>query len=116
MSERQLRGSRLGASSLENDTGVEPAPRQLIEFLCPQGHVTRIPMSLEADLPAVWECRCGEEALRRDSERPDVKPGRPQRTHWDMLLERRTVPELEALLEERLALLRAGRLHAKRSA
>jgi len=31
------------------------------------------------------------------------------RTHWDMLLERRTVPELEELLEERLSLLRARR-------
>ena len=27
------------------------------------------------------------------------------RTHWDMLLERRTIADLEALLEERLALL-----------
>ena len=40
------------------------------------------------------------------------------RTHWDMLLERRSIPELEELLEERLALLRAkrGEKPRKRSA
>jgi hypothetical protein len=31
------------------------------------------------------------------------------RTHWDMLLERRSRAELEELLQERLALLRARR-------
>jgi hypothetical protein len=116
MSERQLRGSRLGTSSLENDDNVEPAPRQMVEYVCPQGHHQIVPMSVEADVPPVWECRCGEEALRVDGERPVAKPGRPQRTHWDMLLERRTVAELEVLLEERLALLRSGALRSKRSA
>jgi hypothetical protein len=116
MSDRSLRGSRLGTSSLENDDNVEPAPRQMIEYICSQGHHTIIPMSMEAEVPAVWECRCGEEALRVDSERPEAKPGRHQRTHWDMLLERRTVAELEVLLEERLTLLRSGALKSKRSA
>jgi len=58
----------------------------------------------------VWECRCGEEALLRDAERPEPKAVKPQRTHWDMLLERRTVAELQELLDERLDLLRAGKL------
>ncbi|WP_300590632.1 RNA polymerase-binding protein RbpA, partial [Microbacterium sp.] len=31
------------------------------------------------------------------------------RSHWDMLLERRTIPELEELLEERLAFVRSRR-------
>jgi hypothetical protein len=34
---------------------------------------------------------------------------KPARTHWDMLLERRSIPELEELLEERLTLLRQSR-------
>jgi len=38
------------------------------------------------------------------------KATQPPRTHWDMLLERRTVKELEELLDERLDLLRAGKL------
>jgi hypothetical protein len=40
---------------------------------------------------------------------PEAKPEKHQRTHWDMLLERRTIADLEILLEERLALLHAQR-------
>ena len=40
---------------------------------------------------------------------PEAKPVKHQRTHWDMLLERRSIPELEELLEERLTLLRESR-------
>ncbi|MDN6638940.1 MAG: RNA polymerase-binding protein RbpA, partial [Yaniella sp.] len=31
MSDRSLRGMRLGAQSMETEAGVEPAPRQQIE-------------------------------------------------------------------------------------
>ena len=41
--------------------------------------------------------------------RPDAKPTKTPRSHWDMLLERRSIPELEELLEERLTLLRESR-------
>lgn len=114
MSDRSLRGTRLGAQSMESDSGVEPAPRMHAEYICPQGHTTVITFSTEAEVPALWECRCGDEALLRDGERPDAKPARHQRTHWDMLLERRTVAELEVLLDERLELLRSGALHSGR--
>ena len=40
---------------------------------------------------------------------------KPARTHWDMLLERRSIPELEELLEERLTLLRASRAGSNRA-
>jgi len=115
MSERNLRGSRLGAASLESESGVEPADRQLITYNCPNGHTVVVPMSMEADVPPLWECRCGEEALRADTDAPERKAGKPARTHWDMLLERRTIAELEVLLDERLALLRSREL-IKRSA
>jgi hypothetical protein len=114
MSDRSLRGTRLGASSMESDTGVEPAPRRVAEYTCPNGHVITIPFSAEADVPPLWECRCGAEAMLVDGQRPEAKPARPQRTHWDMLLERRTVAELEVLLDERLQLLRSGQLHSSR--
>lgn len=111
MAERALRGTRLGAMSLESDDAVEMAPRQVTEYICPNGHTIVLPFSVEADVPALWECRCGAEALLRNGTRPEPKSVRPQRTHWDMLLERRTIPELEVLLEERLDLLRkAGKL------
>jgi hypothetical protein len=108
MSDKSLRGTRLGAQSLENDEGVEPAARTVGEYHCPRGHVTRIPFSVEAEIPSLWECKCGEEALLVNGERPVTKPVKPARTHWDMLLERRSIAELEVLLDERLALLRAG--------
>ncbi|MFM7598195.1 MAG: RNA polymerase-binding protein RbpA, partial [Actinomycetota bacterium] len=77
---------------------------------CPRGHVTTVPFSAEAEeVPVLWECRCGAEALQRSASRPDDKPGRHVRTHWDMLLERRTIDDLEELLDERLDLLRSGR-------
>jgi hypothetical protein len=116
MAERSMRGTRLGASSLESETGIQPAARQDITYHCKNGHVIVVPMAMEADVPALWECRCGEFALREDAELPEPKATKPARTHWDMLMERRTTAELETLLEERLALLRAGQFKGRRSA
>jgi hypothetical protein len=110
MADRALRGMRIGANSLESDQGVDLAPRFEAHYDCPNGHTIILPFSTEAEVPAVWECRCGAEALLRDGERPEQKVGKPPRTHWDMLLERRTVTELQDLLDERLELLRAGKL------
>lgn len=110
MSDGALRGSRLGATSYETDIHVEFAPRQPVSYDCPNGHVTTMPFSLEAEIPLTWECRCGAEALLRDGDRPEPKAVKPARTHWDMLLERRSVDDLEVLLEERLELLRSDRI------
>ena len=110
MADRSLRGLRIGAHSMESDEGVEFAPRFQAFYDCPEGHTIVLPFSAEADVPVVWECRCGREALLRDASKPEAKTGKPPRTHWDMLLERRTVGELEELLTERLELLRAGKL------
>ena len=110
MADRSLRGMSIGAKSLENDQGVEFAPRFEARYDCPNGHTIVLPFSTEADVPVVWECRCGAEALLRNASKPEGKAGKPPRTHWDMLLERRTVGELEALLTERLELLRSGKL------
>ena len=109
MADRSLRGMRIGANSLESDVGVELAPRLEARYDCPNGHTIVLPFAAEADVPVVWECRCGEQALLRDASQPEAKAGKPPRTHWDMLLERRTVVELEELLTERLELLRAGK-------
>jgi hypothetical protein len=110
MANRSLRGMRIGSNSLETEEGVEFAPRLQAHYDCPNGHTIILPFSTEADVPLVWECRCGEGALLRDATQPEPKNGKKQRTHWDMLLERRTVKELEELLDERLDLLRAGKL------
>jgi hypothetical protein len=117
MSDGALRGTRLGATSYENDDHVELAPRQVVIYDCPQGHHTSMPFSVEAELPYLWECRtCGAEATIRNGEKPEAKPVKHVRTHWDMLLERRTIEDLEVLLAERLELLRGGRALAKKTA
>lgn len=109
MSERALRGTRLGATSYETDNGIDLAPRQDVEYGCPNGHRFEIPFAAEADVPSMWECRvCGAQALRVDGVAPEEKPGKPTRTHWDMLLERRSVADLEEVLAERLEVLRTG--------
>ena len=110
MIEGALRGTRLGANSYENESYVEYAPRQVVIYGCPLGHEMKVPMSVEAeDIPYTWECRCGREAKRRDVPEPEAKVGKVARTHWDMLLERRTIADLEELLSERLELLHAQR-------
>jgi hypothetical protein len=109
MSERALRGTRLGATSYETDDGIDLAPRQDVAYGCPNGHRFDIPFALEAEVPPTWECRvCGAQTVRVDGEAPEQKPGKPSRTHWDMLLERRTVADLEEVLAERLEVLRTG--------
>jgi hypothetical protein len=110
MANRSLRGMRIGSQSMESEAGVDFAPRLQAHYDCTNGHTIILPFSVEADVPVVWECRCGTEALLRDASRPEAKPGKPPRTHWDMLLERRTIGELEELLDERLDLLRSGKL------
>ncbi len=110
MSERAtLRGSRLGGTSFEDESGIEFAPRQRVNYDCVNGHEFEIPMAAEADVPFIWECpRCGGESRQRDAEAPESKLDKPARTHWDMLLERRSIAELEDILSERLELLRTG--------
>ncbi|MDQ1465018.1 MAG: hypothetical protein QOC73_1959 [Actinomycetota bacterium] len=111
MAERALRGSRLGAVSYENDQATELAERQMVAYNCPNGHHIEVPFSAEADVPQTWECRfCGATALKADAATPEPTRIKAPRSHWDMLLERRSIPELEAILAERLEVLRvAGR-------
>ena len=106
MSDRVLRGSRLGSVSYESDRHTEFAPRSLTSYDCPEGHATEVPFAAEAEIPYTWQCKtCGAPAERRDAEAPEAKALKPARTHWDMLLERRSLDELEDVLAERLAVL-----------
>ncbi|WP_338747668.1 RNA polymerase-binding protein RbpA [Janibacter alittae] len=118
MAERTLRGTRMVSFSMETTDNVVPSDRQITAYLCEDGHRTELPFSVEADIPGTWECRCGKLGKLVDGPEPEMKPTKHVRTHWDMLLERRSIPELEELLDERLALLRAkrGEKPRKRSA
>ena len=103
MADRSLRGSGLGSKSNADPSGIELAPRQEVGFDCPREHHFTVVFAEEAELPTEWECpRCGSPAARSDGTRPEEKDVKPPRTHWDMLLERRSIAELEELLAERL--------------
>ncbi len=110
MADRVLRGSRLGAVSYETDRNHDLAPRRSASYACPKGHQFEVPFSDEVEVPATWECRLhGSESRLVDGSEPEEKKSKPPRTHWDMLLERRTLPELEELLFERLEEMRGRR-------
>jgi hypothetical protein len=109
MADRSLRGSGIGFQSLESEEGVEFAERVEVAYDCPDGHTTILPFALEAEIPDYWQCRCGVLAVLRDALDPVAPKERRQRSHWDMLMERRTIGELELILAERLDLLRSRR-------
>lgn len=128
-----IRGTRLQGGSvvhgLDDRSRDVPAAGRDVDYLCPAGHAFAVTFAERAEPPAEWDCRCGRTAARPgEAAAPsDLVPARhrdsgwtrsgraaslssmPPRTPWIMLTERRTREELEALLEERLALRRAAR-------
>lgn len=114
MADRSLRGIRLGAQSLQSEEGVVLHERTQRTYVCSTcNRETTLTFAAEAEAPETWECRsCGGEAVLRIGDTTvtvDHSDDKAARTHWDMLLERRSIPELEELLEERLAFIRARR-------
>lgn len=121
MNDTPLRGTRIGAVSYEAEHYVEPAERQWVRYDCAQGHQTVIPFSTDAEeIPRTWTCRCGREAevvtMAANLAVPHEHVERHVRTHWDMLRERRSIEDLEELLDERLALLHPKREPHRKSA
>lgn len=115
MADRTLRGTRIGATSLQGEEGVELSPRRAVEYLTDRGRSFTVMFDADAEPPVEWvDQRTGEigflddEAGRTARTEFEEKEG-SQRTPWDMLIERRSREELEELLEERLQLLRARR-------
>lgn len=111
MADRALRGTHMGSTSLESDEGVVFVERQTVEFNCPAGHHFEVTFAIDAELPDSWDCpRCSKPALRVGAEDfKEEKTAKPQRTHWEQLMDRRTPEELEMLLNERLEAYRSGR-------
>ena len=109
MRSRTMNATGLGAKSYENDRDVTLSPRLELDFDCPAHHHFSVTFAAEASLPRVWDCpTCWAPAVRSDGVRAAAEPHKPLRTHWVMLRERRSVAELEVILAEQLALLRAG--------
>lgn len=114
MADRSLRGIRLGAQSLQSEEGVVFMERTATTYKCEScGQETTLMFAADAEPPQTWECRaCGADAILQvdgASVKLEESDEKAARTHWDMLLERRTRDELEELLADRLAYIRARR-------
>ena len=114
MADRVLRGSRMGAVSYETDRDHDLAPRQMVKYRTANGEIYEVPFADDAEIPEEWMCKNGQLGTLVEGEGVESKPVKPPRTHWDMLLERRTLEELDVLLEERIELLRKRRRAATR--
>ncbi len=114
MADRSLRGMRLGTQSLQSEVGVEFSPRQKSVYRAADGTEFEVMFSADAEVPQQWESAktgqegvlVGPDGLPVILDTTDVKI---PRSHWDMLLERRSRAELEELLQERLDYLRSRR-------
>jgi hypothetical protein len=112
----QIRGSRLGGYSYEDDANVDAVPTRPATYICRNGHETTMAFAANAEeIPVSWDCRrCGQVAaldgidfaVAAAHHASDPKAKGPGKTPWEMLTERRSIEELEALLDERLELLR----------
>ncbi|UUA86294.1 RNA polymerase-binding protein RbpA [Corynebacterium pseudogenitalium] len=116
MADRVLRGSRMGAVSYETDRDHDLAPRQQARYRTPNGEIFEVPFADDAEIPEEWMCKNVQLGTLMEGEGVESKPTKPPRTHWDMLRERRTIEELDVLLEERLEQLRKRRRAAARLA
>ena len=109
MADRVLRGSRMGAVSYETDRDHDLAPRQMVKYRTEDGDVYEVPFADDAEIPEEWLCKNGKWGTLVEGEGVESKPVKPPRTHWDMLCERRSIEELDKLLEERIKHLRKRR-------
>lgn len=116
MSQQTMRGMRLGSQSLENEKGVVYSERANHTYQCPRGHQTDVVFAAEAELPETWQCKtCGEQGLLVEDGKTIevVHEDKTPRSHWEMLLERRSREELEEILQERLEYIRDRRSAGK---
>ena len=105
-----MRGSRLGALSYETDRNRDLAPRQISRYRTQNGAEFDIPLADDAEIPDTWGCRNGMEGrLIEGGELAEPKKVKVPRTPWDMLRERRSIEQLEELLQERLETIRLRR-------
>ena len=114
MADRSLRGMRIGATSLQSEEGVEYSARKRATYRTEDGSTFEVIFAEEAEVPTTWSSpKSGQEGTLLDAQGDPVENEigdvKPVRTHWDMLLERRTREELEEILQERLQYLRARR-------
>ena len=108
---RAMRGSRLGLVSYEIDRDHDLAPRQIARYRTANGEEFEVPFADDAEIPGTWLCRNGMEGalINEGGDPAEPKKGKVPRTPWDMLRERRSIEELDQLLNERLEIIKSRR-------
>lgn len=102
---RPVRGRTPWPSQGAADAGHEQlCPRQQTTYTCDRGHVFAVTFAADAAVPDAWECRCGKSAGRGN---PEPEQTEHQR-RMAQVLERRTIPELEQHLADRINELRGA--------
>lgn len=117
MNDKRLRGTRLGSISSETEEGVEFVDRQTVTFRTEDGEEFTVTFMAGVELPYDWRSpRTSNIGRRLDSKGKPIQgvdpnaptPTPPTVTHWEQLMKRRTIEELEVILEERIAEMRAN--------
>jgi hypothetical protein len=96
---------------METDEGIEFVSRFEAYYDCDASHITILPFSTDANIPPCWECYCGKVAILRDAENNWKKKEKQQRTHWDMLTERRNQEDLKKVFEKQVSIIKSGRVY-----
>ncbi len=113
MAQQTMRGIRLGSQSLESERGVKFSARVSHSYQCSNQHVSEMIFAADAEIPQTWQCKsCSSQAILLEDGKMvtlDALEDKIPRTHWEMLLERRSREELEEILQERLSYIRARR-------
>ena len=117
MNDKRLRGTRLGSISTETEEGVEFVERQNVTFRTEDGEEFTVTFMAGVELPYDWRSpktsnigrRLDEKGKPIEGDDPNAPaPTPPTVTHWEQLMKRRTIAELEVILEERIAEMRAN--------
>lgn len=117
MSEKRLRGTRLGSISLETEDGVDFVETQSVTFRTDEGEEFAVTFMEGVELPYDWTSpHTGRVGRRLDANGKPVEgvdpnaptPPAPTVTHWEQLLKRRTIEELEEILAQRREEMRAA--------
>ena len=112
MSNKQLRGTRLGSISHESEEGVDFVETQTVTFRAEDGEEFTVTFMTGVELPYDWKSPRTSKIGRRldDKGKPIVgndpnapAPLPPTVTHWEQLMKRRTLEELEIILADRIA-------------
>ncbi|GHJ47665.1 RNA polymerase-binding protein RbpA [Catellatospora sp. TT07R-123] len=110
MAHRTLRGSRPGAADRIPVRETAFAARQTCEFRCANDHRFVVQFALDVEAPSTWDCKFdGSSARLVGGPEREPEHEKAARTPWDMLLQRRSIEDLEVLLAERLDHIRARR-------